>query len=240
LHGSLALGCYNRALSDIDLLFVADAELNTACRGSLAEVCIELSDGRPDFGDVELSVLRMDELAAFRHPLPFEFHWGEEHREEYRAGEVDLTRTRTDADLAAHLTVARSRGVTLLGPSPREVCAPVPWEDYVSSVVGDLDWIVEYDHFRESPVYSVLNCCRVLRMLALGEGTIESKDEAGERILASLPERHRPLVTAALDTYRNARDVAAAVRKTAGREWDAGALARFQEWVARERVRMTG
>jgi len=94
--------------------------------------------------------------------------------------------------------MTQSRGVCLHGTPIAEVFPPVPREDYLDSIMSDLDWAME--RMVENPVYLVLNACRVFAYLS--EGLILSKDEGGRWGLASLPLELHPPIALALDVYR--------------------------------------
>jgi predicted nucleotidyltransferase len=68
LHGSLALGCFNPALSDLDLLVVTKQALTSDQRQALGPV---LSRS----GRVEISFLAAPSLRPWRHPAPYDLHF---------------------------------------------------------------------------------------------------------------------------------------------------------------------
>lgn len=233
LHGSLAQGSYRRPKSDVDLLVVVEETLNEEARRMLARRLVELSGARPTVGGLELSVVRLEDARAGRFPMPFEVHYGDEHAGDILAGTWDFASGRTDEDLAAHVRSVRERGVTLVGPLPTEVFAPVPDEVFRASVDRDLRWILEGDHVVESPFYGVLNLCRGLWLhLEAGPWTVPSKEEAGTWALDVVPPEQGAVVRAALEAYRDSRTVDAEERRRAGREWDAEALLAFRDWMA--------
>jgi len=205
LHGSLAMGCFNPDSSDIDVLVVARRALAAADRLRFARALLDCS-GQPC--PVEVSVLHGADLRPWRHPAPYEFHFGESWRQRFAdalsagAADLPLPEPRTDDDLAAHITVARARGIALAGPPPAEALPEVPHADYVDSIVGDFDWCRE--HAAESGVYAVLNACRVLA--AARERLVLSKREGGEWALAVLPDALRFIVVRALAIYRGDAD----------------------------------
>src|SRR3990170_7900070 len=112
-----------------------------------------------------------------RHKTPFDFHFGDNWREQLQQQMADgrwLARndeTRVDRDLAAHITMTLSRGVCLYGRSIGEVFPAVPRDDYIDSIVSDFEWAKA--RIAENPVYFILNACRVLACLS--EGLILSK-----------------------------------------------------------------
>lgn len=229
LHGSLAMGSFFRPKSDVDLLVVAKSSLAEAARRSLAVDLVELFDQRPIIGGVEVSVVQREELESFSHPMPYDFHFSEKWVEDVRAGGSGPRGT--DGDLAAHCTMARVRGVALLGPPPASVIGEVPREAYLDAVMDDARWIID-GGVLESPFYGVLNLCRCLQLVTDDPDLPPSKDEGGRWALHNLPSEHRPIISEALECYRSQADVAPNLRSLHGHRWDAQplrALAGFAE-----------
>lgn len=201
LHGSLAMGGFNPQRSDVDLLVVARRGMRVQTKREVAGLLLRCSnDPRP----IEISFLSQAQVRPWWHPAPFDFHFGEDWREELEAQMADgrwrtwNDETHVDRDLAAHITVTLSRGICLYGAPFAEVFPPVPHEDYLDSILSDVDWARE--RIVENPVYFVLNACRVLAYLS--EGLILSKDEGGAWALAGLPSEFHPTIAVALDIYR--------------------------------------
>ncbi len=230
LHGSLAMGCYHRPKSDLDLLVVSRRPLLPPTRQRLSTAVALHSLERPTVGDLELSVIALDELHEGRHPFAFELHYSETWAPAVRAGTIDWTSTPRDADLAAHLTVTRARGVALLGADPSGL-PPIPFEDYVDSIELDLAEIIAGKHLLDSPYYGVLNSCRVLMVRSMGEGCVPSKVEGAAWALEHLDETHRSLIEQALSCYRSRAPVGVDERRTHGHAWDLEALAAFEKYV---------
>jgi streptomycin 3"-adenylyltransferase len=224
VHGSLAMGCYYRAKSDLDVLVVVPSQLTESQRRHATRSLALLAANRPTTGDLELSVLTAAQAAGHEHPRPFEAHYSAYWTAAVLADRRDYTETRSDPDLAAHITVVRARGATVTGPPPAEVFAPVPHEDYLNAILDDL---LSPDDLLASPYYGVLNTCRVLATLQNGPGTVLSKEEGATWALDSLPPEHHPLISQALDCYRSARPVTDPDRPTDGHPWDTTALLRF-------------
>ena len=176
LHGSLAMGSFYPPKSDIDLLIVANSPLNLDEQKLIHNRLSDLTDNRPMTGFLELSVVLSDHARQPKHPIQFELHFGEEFPEKIRSGAFDYDKAKgNDPDLAAHFTVTKNRGISLFGPRPKQILGDIPWQDYLGSVLDDLDWILDEQNILTSPFYGVLNCCRVLEMLEKGEGTVSSK-----------------------------------------------------------------
>jgi predicted nucleotidyltransferase len=201
LHGSLAMGCFQPAASDIDLLAVVRRPLPRRTKRSLVQLLLFLS-GSPH--PIEIHFLRPENINPWRHPAPFELHFSEAWRKRFRR---DLAagswkhlgpKRRTDPDLAAHITVTSARGIRLAGKPIASVFPAVPRGDYLTSIVADLRWAER--RLAENPAYAVLNACRVWAYVQ--NGRICSKTEGASWALRALPEKHHPVIKAALGNCR--------------------------------------
>lgn len=194
LHGSLALGCFNPARSDIDLLAVVSRPLELEEKLALTDVLLHVSAA--PYG-IELHVLSDDQLRNWRHPSPFELHYGESHREPLAFEPVAVLERMdpTDPDLAAHVKVAHAAGIALVGPPASDVFPEIPWHDYADALRRDLEWT----RTARSALYGVLSPCRVWASLESGE--VHSKASGAEWALTRLPAELRPQVELALASY---------------------------------------
>src|SRR5262249_12076624 len=110
LHGSLAMGGFNAAASDIDLLVVTDGGLSPQARHSLIGLLLSIS-GNPH--PVEISFLRQSYLVPWQYPTPFDLHYSDALRfsldQVWAAGPGTPVPPEpwTDHDLAAHVTATR-------------------------------------------------------------------------------------------------------------------------------------
>lgn len=200
LHGSLAMGCFNPASSDVDLLVATWEPMPLEIKREIIALLLSLS-GRP--APIEVSFLARAHLIPWQYPTPFDLHYSEAWRAQY---EQDLlgegwhrwgSEAPRDPDLAAHITVLHARGVRLAGAPIEEVFPTVPKEDYLASIAEDIAWGLE--RLAENPAYAVLNMCRTLAYLR--EGKVLSKAEGGAWALTHLKETLRAPVRAALAAY---------------------------------------
>lgn len=222
LHGSLAYGCFHPDHSDIDLLVVTARTLVRDTKFGVARACLRRSL-QP--APIELSVLAPGDLSPWRYPTPYQFHFSEQWRARLAA---DTTSTSwlawpageqgADADLAAHITLTRARGIALVGPPPMEVFPEVPSADYLASITGDSEAALTQP--LENPVATVLNLCRVAWYLRAQ--VLSSKEEAGVWAQETVRAAHRELVNRALAVYRGSPEPAV---------WDAEAIRRFGHQV---------
>jgi len=200
VHGSAATGGFNPRRSDLDLLGLTRRRVSVKAQRRIVGVLQKISGApRP----IEISLVSRADIVPWRHPTPFQFHWSEDHRERVRRECSNGSwrgwnrRRRKDADLAAHLAMSRTRGVTLVGPPPAGALPFVPVRDLIDSLVRDGRWALRL--LGRDPgmaPYAVLNACR--RLALLRRGFLLSKSEGAAWGLAELPARWRPVIAAAL------------------------------------------
>lgn len=196
LHGSLAIGGFNPASSDIDLLVVVRERPESERLYALTRSTLETHARFPAGRDLEFSVVEEGVLRRFRHPAPCVYHYSGAHRERYASDPHYLCADYEDADLAAQVTVAYERGVALYGPPLRDSYPPVPKRAFLESVWSDVRGAEA--EIAGNPVYLTLNLCRVLMFLKTG--TVASKKEGGEWAASALPE-WTDVVRPALEAY---------------------------------------
>lgn len=198
VHGSLALGCFNSARSDVDVIAVVDEPLSGEEKLQLIDGLLRISAAPYA---IELHVLARANLEPWRYPTPFDLHYGESHREDFAfdpLGALQAQADATDPDLAAHLSVVREAGVVLAGPVPADVFPEVSKDDLADSLRRDLEWTRN----SRSALYAVLSPCRVWAALATGD--VHSKASGARWALERLPDDLRPLVERALASYEGA------------------------------------
>lgn len=231
LHGSLAMSSFYRPKSDIDLLFVVEHPMQAELRREVALAFCDLSDARMITGDLEISVVRRCDVVCFHHPLPYELHYGEEHKRAMREGRVDYDANNSDPDLAVYCTIIGRCGICIRGMPIAQVFGSVPIECYRDSILADLDWILEGDHICQSPFYAVLNCCRVLALNEEGWDKTLNKEEGGEWGLHNLPDSYKAIISQALACYRSPRAVSPDERRTDGHGWNNDDLRKLRDYV---------
>jgi streptomycin 3"-adenylyltransferase len=200
LHGSLAMGCFNPSVSDVDLLVVIQTGLSVEAQKSIMEELLKHSKA---IAPIEVSILRTGDMKPWRSPTPYLLHFSESQREQIQQEIADgVWRCWNDAPkldkyLAAHVIVARERGVCLYGLTADQVLPAVPPDDYLASILSDLTWLRE--RLETQPVAAVLNMCRVLAYTR--EGKILSKDEGGRWAMEKLPNPLLQVVRSAMSVY---------------------------------------
>lgn len=198
LHGSAVMGCFNEAVSDIDLLVVVNGDIPAGVKRRFMDMAVPLN-ARAGKKGIEFSILGRDVCRPFVYPTPFLLHFSPAHLDWYNADPADYVRRMrgVDADLAAHVTVLRDRGRCLWGAPIDEVFAPVDRAHYLDSILRDIEG-AESD-IEDDFVYVTLNLCRVLAYLT--DGGVLSKREGGCWAIGRVPEVYRGLIDRALSDY---------------------------------------
>lgn len=201
VHGSIAFGCFDPRVSDIDFLVVVREPLTITVKKALIVPLLTLEPQCPKKG-VEMSIVLSRNCKPFVYPTPYELHYSASYSERAHRDleEYCANLHGTDKDLAAHFTVTRAVGQVLCGAPIDEVFGDVPRETYLDSLRYDIENAVE--DIREYPVYIILNLCRVAAYLH--DGAVLSKKDGGAWGLNHLPHRYHPVICAALQAYTTA------------------------------------
>ncbi len=205
LHGSAVMGCFNDRKSDIDLLAVVDEEPSDEDKLRYMDMIVELNALAPQKG-IEFSMIRRSVCKPFQYPTPFELHFSIAHLEWYKSNPQDyvLKMKGTDKDLAAHIMIIYHRGVCLWGDEIGNVFEDIDEKAYMDSIWNDIEHAE--DDILETPVYAILNLCRVLAYKK--EKLILSKEEGGRWGLKNVSERYGKLIQKALDDYASSEEMA--------------------------------
>ena len=225
IHGSIAFGCFSWERSDIDFLAVVKEPLTQYEKESLIKVLLKLGAEAPTKG-FEMSVILESVCSPFVYPTPYELHFSNAYLERFKTDLAGQCRrlNGTDKDLAAHITVTRAVGIPLCGKAVDEVFSEVPRENYIDSLMYDIENAL--DDIADSPVYFTLNLCRVLAYLR--EGIVISKAQGGTWGAEHIPQ-YSTLINAALAAYSSSDEFSA----------DNGELRNFAEYMLHEIRRAT-
>lgn len=229
LHGSLAMGCYYRPKSDLDLLATVKGPVCPADLRALALHIARYAQQRPTAGNIEFSLLTKEAAAAPIHPSPYLLHYSSHWHERILSDAVQYGECALDPDLSAHLRCTKQHGYCLYGAPIDEAIGEVPWDAFMAAVLDDLEWILDDENILESPYYGILNICRVLQLLMTGETRVYSKEEGALWALDALAPQYHPTINAALAIYRADMPVDEQNIKQGGIQWDTAALLAFRD-----------
>ena len=198
LVGSLALGDFDPANSDIDFIVVTEAELAPAAIGALRDTHARFDQsGSPLAGRVEAVYV---ERAALRTFSPGERAYPQVERE--RGFFVEPL----EMGWIFQCWTLREHGVVLAGPAPKDLIPPLDpdemrraaapialmWQREAREDPAWLEWLRE----RQSQMFVVLTLCRLLYTLDRAE--VASKPAAARWAQHSLGARWSTLIAGAL------------------------------------------
>jgi len=195
------MDCFNLDISDIDFLVIVKETLNANDKRKLVDILLELSKDGPGKG-LEMSVLSEKDVKNFKHPTPYILHYSNAYKATYEANHSYLCEDGEDPDLAAHITVTRSRGICIYGSPIEDIFSPVPRKDYLKSIYFDI--VDSREEILDSPMYIILNLCRILYYLK--EEVICSKKEGGQWAYCNLPKEYVGIVEKALNCYEKGEE----------------------------------
>ncbi|WP_179215715.1 aminoglycoside adenylyltransferase domain-containing protein [Paenibacillus sp. MY03] len=201
IHGSIALGSFLPARSDLDLLIVVDRMLTAKERFKLMIAFLSLHR-QPVH--VEASIVRKSDMDNWTFPTPYEFHFSEHWRKRFEAMEAreddsfwQFEDKATDSDLACHVKLARQAGIALYGPEPCDILPEVPHDDFWQSIRADADYYAKHSGDLENA--GILSLLRIWAYKELGE--ILSKTDACRWAEGALPEELRHIAVNAMNEY---------------------------------------
>jgi predicted nucleotidyltransferase len=193
LTGSLALGDFDPATSDVDVIVVTERQASEAEFAALAAV----HDRIPPIGNAygqEYEVFYID-----RETMR---HWAPGHRHLRAEPDAALHWEAQRANFVIERWVLRERGVTLLGPEPKTLIDAVSAPEMREAALSELniridDWaggqpMPAWLGHRGAQGFEVETVCRALYTLATGE--LCSKQQALDWAKAELPAEWRPLL----------------------------------------------
>lgn len=200
VHGSIAFRCFNPLKSDIDFIVVVDKPPTIEEKVALIETLLDLSADVPPKG-FEMSLVLSSVCKNFIYPTPFELHYSIAHLQRCKDDlrEYCTSMNGIDMDLAAHFTVIKHVGYTLVGKQVSEVFGEVPKEDYLDSIKADVE--NSKAEVSDNSVYIILNLCRVLAYK--NNGLVLSKEQGGLWGIDNLPKQYTALVLKALNNYKS-------------------------------------
>lgn len=199
LFGSAVLGGL-RPHSDLDVLVASKRQTTREEKQRLVDRLLAVSGRRTPQGRwrrVELTIVVESAIKPWRFPPSFDFQYGDWLRGEFESGNYEPWPTKTNPDLASLVTMVLLANTPVLGPPPADVFDPVPYDDLVTAIVGDLDSLLgDLDSDTRNVI---LTLARIWSTVATG--VIRSKDAAADWALDRLPDEHRAVLARARAIY---------------------------------------
>ncbi len=200
LHNSLALGGFNPARSDINIVVVTKQTIDIEIKRLLVSLLLRVSKMPCP---VSIHFLAQQSIFPLQLPLPYDLYYNETMRDQAQQDVRNDTWTHWnnsayDTDLTIILTVLRLQGTTLAGEPPSKTLPAVPERAFRDALITKVQ--VSQREPLHDPISFVLNACRTLAYLQ--DHVMLSKDEGGVWGLASLPQQYHPLIQQLLALYR--------------------------------------
>ena len=199
LFGSAVLGGL-RPRSDLDVFVVAKRPTTREEKQRLVDRLLAISGRRTPQGmwrRVELTIVVESEIKPWRYPPSFDFQYGQRFRAQFESGNLAPWPTTTDPDLASLITMVLLANSPVLGPPPAAIFDPVPHDDLLRAIVGDIDALL--GKLDSDTRNVILTLARIWSTLATG--VIRSKDAAADWALDRLPQEHRAVLARARAIY---------------------------------------
>jgi predicted nucleotidyltransferase len=198
-HGSAVLGGA-QPTSDIDILVITGRLATPAEKRRLVEGLMAISTPFPPPGQercIEVTVVAQAQVRPWRYPPSFDLQYGEWLRERFERGDGSALQAAVNPDLTALLTIVLLGDRPLFGPPPGELLDPVPVEDCIKAMVGDIDGFM--DEFEDDTRNLLLRLARIWQTVVTG--VIDRKDRAAEWALERLPPDHQQRMERARAIY---------------------------------------
>ena len=201
LDGSLALGDFDPAKSDIDFVVVTEDDVGGDAVGVLRDLHGRLARGPSAWGrELEGAYVAREAIRA-RDPRPPACPCIE------RGGELEIVHLERGW-WVIHRHVLREHGLALVGPPPRTLIDAVGPDDLRRAVAGILaEWwrpMLDDPTRLRNVFYRAYAILTMIRMLyTLEHGTIVTKPAAARWARATLDRRWHPLVDAAVAWSRD-------------------------------------
>jgi len=181
LYGSLVTGDFDRDSSDIDLLAATSSDITEAEFERLRSLHSDFAHKNAEWDDrVEVAYLSLTALKTFRSetsPMAVISPGEPFHMKE--AGK----------DWLLNWYVVRDSGVTLFGPPPNDIIAPIGQQEFKDSVRDYAVWWadrVQDVRERKEQAYAILTMCRALHVHRTGLQV--SKKQAATWAAQELPQ----------------------------------------------------
>jgi hypothetical protein len=199
LDGSLALGGFQPARSDINVLAVVDEKIDSSLKRKLVELLLRISNmPRP----LDVYILATKDLFPLQLPLSFELHYSEPLREmllqELRNGTLQNDMVYIDSRLTISLAVLQRAGIVLSGRPIEETLPVIPEAAFREALIQSIE--EARARLPQDPISFIFNACRTVAYLQ--DGVLLAKDAGAEWGLQHLPERFHALIQQPLTLYR--------------------------------------
>jgi len=204
VYGSLVHGGLQK-FSDIDLFVVSKRPTTKNEKEALEKALLHISgiyavskDKKP----IELIIAVQSDINPWHFPPTFDFLYGDWLRKEFESGNIEPWPTKELPNMALTITQLLLSHVTLLGPTPHQLFAPVPYKDFfnaltseVTNLTEDLDWDTRNVLLTLSRIWCTLET-----------DLIQSKSKAVEYAIQRIPQEYKPVLKHAKEVLHGEKE----------------------------------
>lgn len=206
VYGSSIVGGVQK-YSDLDLFVVSRRATTHDEKAMLGTRLVSISrnffslfdeDADQDLSrPVELMIVVQSEITPWRYPPTFDFQYGDWLRKDFESGNVEPWASKTMPDLALLITQVRLASKTIFGPAPDQLLPQVPYHDFMTASVKELDSLMADIGFDTRNV--LLTFARIWSTVETD--AIRSKADAAAWVLDRLPMDFQPVMQRARAVY---------------------------------------
>ena len=191
LFGSSVLGGLQK-YSDIDLFVVSNRATTQEEKSQLVAKMLTVSstDYTASKRPVELTIVVQSDINPWHYPPVFDFQYGDWLRKLFESGNIEPWPSKVMPDLALLITQVLLAGKTLLGPASDQLLDPVPYHDFMSATVKELDSLMADLTWDTRNV--LLTFARIWSTVETD--AIRSKPHAADWVISRLPIEYQPVM----------------------------------------------
>lgn len=197
LYGSSIVGGLQR-FSDIDIFVVSARQTSYDEKTKLVKKLLTISgvyrsvEKRP----IEMIIVVISEVNPWKYPPSFDFQHGDWLRTTFASGNVEPWPSKVRPDLALLITQVQLASKTLYGKEPNQLLAQVPYDDFMTAIVDEMDTLRA--DLEPDTRNVLLTLARVWKTVETD--SISSKEKAANWVIERLPEEFKPVMQRALVT----------------------------------------
>lgn len=191
LYGSSLVGGLQK-YSDIDLFVVANRVTTLEEKTRLISSLLQISGiyMKSSKLPIEMTLVEKAAINPWHYPPHFDFQYGDWLRTSFEKGIIEPWTTHEMPDLALIITQILLKSQTLFGLEPTQLLLDVPYRDFISAMLHDLNRLATELHDDTRNV--LLTYARIWSTLETN--AIRSKPAAADWVMHHLPNVYQPVM----------------------------------------------
>lgn len=191
LYGSALVGGLQK-YSDLDLFVVTNRTTTDAEKAKLIANLLQISgvymqSTKPP---IEMTIVEKKSINPWQYPPYFDFQYGDWLRNEFESGMIEPWPTKEMPDLAIIVTQVLLKSKTLYGAEPKQLLAQVPFRDFMTAMISDLNRLTI--DIQSDTRNVLLTLARIWSTVETN--AIRSKPSAADWVIEHLPAEYQPVL----------------------------------------------